>query len=98
MLVASVAVDDNYFLAAIARHLISSFLQQFQLQARAIRDGAGFVLGFEYLAEIILGKYDRVLLLSTVQRCMPHIEQIGAQRQVRAVLLQDAKGQQASAL
>jgi len=63
MLVSAVAVDDDDFLAAIARHLIGGFLKEFQLKFHAVRDGARLVLGFKNLAEIIFGKNDGVLLL-----------------------------------
>ena len=91
--VAAVAVDDDYFLAAVARHLVGGFLQQGELHLAAVGDGSGLVAGFGDLSEIIFGEDDGVFLLGGVQRGVADVEQIGAQRQMRSVLLQDAEGQ-----
>ena len=64
----------------------------------AVGHGARLVLRFGNLAEIIFRKHDGVLLLGRVQRGVAHVEQIGAQRQMRPVLLQDAERQQARSL
>src|SRR5579862_6278805 len=37
-------VDDYYFLAAVARHLVSSLLKKSELQAAAVSHGADLVL------------------------------------------------------
>ena len=92
------AVDDENFLAAVARHLVGGFLQQRQLQVAAVGDGSGLVARFGNLAEIIFGEDDGVFFLGGVQRGVTHIEQIGAQGQVRPVFFQNAEGQQASSL
>src|SRR5207244_11791113 len=60
--------------------------------------GSRLVLGLENLAEVVLGKDHGVLLIDSVQRGIAHIEQISSERQVRAMFLQNAKGQQACAL
>ena len=91
--VAAVAVDDQNFLAAVAGHLVGGFLQQGELQVAAVGYRAGFVAGFDNLAEIIFGEDDGVFLLGGVQRGVAYIEQVGADGQVRAVLLQDAEWQ-----
>lgn len=98
MIVAAVAVDDDDLPAAVAGHLIGGFLEEFELQFRAVSHRAGFMPGFEDLAEVVFGKDDRVLLPGTVKRGVADIDQIRAQRQMRPVLLDDAKGQQACAL
>src|SRR5215469_3790835 len=97
-LIAAVTVHDNDFLAAVARHLLHRLLQQGELRREAVRDGAGLLLRFEYLAEIVLGKDDGVLLLDGVHHGEPHVEQVGAEGQMRAVLFDDAEGQHAHAL
>src|SRR5467141_1504401 len=96
--VAAVAVDNDYFFAAIAGHLISGFLEQMQLQIHAVRYRSGFVLGFEDLAEIIFGKDHRVFLRRGLQRNVAHIQQIGAEREMRSVLFQNAERKKARAL
>src|SRR5271155_4271801 len=53
VLVPAVPVRDNHFLAAVARHLVSGGLQQFELKACAVRDRAWLVPSLKYLAEII---------------------------------------------
>src|SRR6266567_5505361 len=65
---------------------------------RAVRHGSRLVFGLENLAEVVLRKYHRVLLIGRMQSRIAHIEQISAQGQVRAMFLQNAKGQQACAL
>ena len=72
--------------------------KQRELQVAAVGHGSGFVAGFGDLAEIVFGEDDGVLLLGGVQRGVAHVEQIGAERQVRAVLLQDAEREQAGSL
>ena len=53
---------------------------------------------FGDLAEIIFGEDDCVFLVGGVQRGVTHIEQIGAERQVRTVLLQDSEREQTRSL
>src|SRR5439155_1588927 len=65
---------------------------------RAVCHGSGLVLGLENLAEVVLRKYHRVLLIGRMQSRIAYIEQIGSQGQVRSMFLQNAKGQQACAL
>ena len=92
------AVHDQNFLAAVARHLVCGFLQKIQLKMRAVCHGSGLVFGLENLAEVVLRKDHCVLLVGSVQRGIAHIKQISAQRQVRAMFLQNAERQQACAL
>src|SRR5438128_10678408 len=65
---------------------------------RAVCHGSGLVFGLENLAEVVLRKDHCVLLVGSVQRGIAHIKQISAQRQVRAMFLQNAERQQACAL
>ena len=95
MFVSAVAVDDEDFLAAIARHFTGGLLEQLQLEFHAVGDGSGFVLGFKNLPEVVLRKNDGVLLLGRLQGSLPHIEKIRAQRQMRPMFFQDAERQQA---
>ncbi len=66
-LVATVAVDDKNFFAAVAGHLVGGFLQEIQLNLPAVGDGAGFVFGFENLSEIIFRENDGKFLFGGVQ-------------------------------
>ena len=65
---------------------------------RLVGDGAGLLARFEDLAEVVLGEDDGVLLLHGVRHGEAHVEQVGAERQMRAVLFDDAEGQHADAL
>ena len=94
----AVAVDDQDFLAAVAGHLVGGFLQQGELQVAAVGHGAGLVPRFSDLAEIVFGEDDGVFLLGGVQRGVADVEQIGTERQVRAVLFEDSEGEQARSL
>lgn len=96
--VAAVAVDDDDFLAAVAGHFVGGFLEKFELEFAAVSDGAGFVFGFEDLAEEILREDDSVFLFGGVQRGVADVEQVRAEREMRAVLFENAEGEQASAL
>ena len=98
VLIAAVAVDDDHFLAAVARHLVGSFLQQGELHLAAVRDCSRLVAGFGNLSEVIFREDNGVFLLGGVQRGVTHVKEIGAEREVRPVFLQDAEGEQASAL
>ena len=91
------AIDDEDFFAAVARHFVGGFLEELQLEIAAIGDGAGLVFGFKNLAEIIFGKYDRVFLFGGVQRCVADVEEIGAKGQMWAVLFENAEGEKADA-
>src|SRR5438094_5863601 len=50
--VSAVAVHDDDFLAAVARHLVGGFLQQFQLELHTVGHRTGLVLRFKNLSEI----------------------------------------------
>ena len=96
--VAAVAVDDQNFLAAVARHLVGGLLQQGELHGAAVGHGAGLVPGLGDLTEIIFGENDGVFLLGGMQRGIADVEKIGAERKMRAVLLQDSEREQACSL
>ena len=96
--VAAVPVHDNDLLAAIPRHLVRRLLQQLQLEAATVRDGPRLMLRFEDLTEVVLGKHDGVLLLRRIDRDVAHVDEIVAERQMRAMLLHDAERQEAGAL
>ena len=96
--VAAVAVDDEDFLAAVARHLLHRFLQQRELRAQAVGNGSGLLLGFEDLAEIVFGEDDGVFLLDGVHHGEADIEEVGAERKMRTMLFDDADGEHADAL
>src|ERR1700676_4374795 len=98
VLVAAVTVDDDDFFASVAGHLVGGFLQELQLEFAGVSDGSGFVLGLKNLAKVVFRKDQGVVLLGGVQRGVTHIEQIGAQREMLAVLFQDAEREQAGAL
>src|SRR2546430_13965915 len=57
----------------------------------AVGDRAWLMFRFENLPEVVLGKDDRVFLLGGVEGGVAHVEQIVAQGQMRAVLLQNAE-------
>src|SRR5580704_8712156 len=92
------AVDDDDLLAAITRHLVGGFLKQRKLQIAAIGDGAGLVASFGNLPEIVFGEDDSIFFLGGVKRCITNVQQVGAQRQMRSMLLKNAERQQACAL
>src|SRR5579864_1924596 len=79
-LVAAMAVDNQNFLAAVARPLVGSLLQQGELKAAAVRHGSGFVTCLCDLAEIIFGENDGILLVGGVQRGVADVKQVGAER------------------
>src|SRR5947209_11296680 len=97
-LVTAVSVDEYDFGAAVACHLISGFLQQVKLQVERIGDGAGLVLGFEDLSEVVGREDNRVLLLRRLRDGGADIEEVGAEGKVRSVFLDNADGQDAGAL
>src|SRR5260370_37422490 len=94
----AVAVDDQDFLAAVASHLVRGCLKQCQLQIATVGNGAGLMTRLGDLAEIILREDHGILLLSRMQCRVTRIEQIGANRHVRSMLLENAEWQQARAL
>jgi hypothetical protein len=49
------------------------------------------VLGFEDLPEVVFGKYDGVLIFCSMQRGEAGVDQIGAERKLWAVFLDDAE-------
>jgi hypothetical protein len=71
------AVDDDDLLAAVACHLVSSLLQQFQLQVSAVGYSSRLVLGLKNLAEIILGEDNRVFPLGRMHGGVAHVQQVG---------------------
>src|SRR5580698_3739391 len=92
------AVDDEDLLASIAGHLVGSLLQKIELQMSAVGNGSRLVFGLENLPEVILRKDHRIFLFRGMQGCITHLEQIRPQRQMCAMLLQDAERQKAGAL
>ena len=85
------AIYNENFFAAVARHFVGGFLQQFQLQFGAIRQGARLVLGFENLA-VEIGR--EKMAYSSVGRVfgdVAHIDQVCSQRQLRAMFLNNAE-------
>ena len=92
------AVDDEDFLAAVARHLLHRFLQERELRGQAVGNGSGLLLRFEDLSEVVLGEDDGVLLLHGVHHREADVEQVGAERKMRAMLFDDADGEHADAL
>ena len=65
---------------------------------QAVGDRARLLLRFEDLPEVVLGKHHRVLLPDGVHHRVTHVEQVGAEGQMRPVLFEDAEGQHAHAL
>src|SRR5579863_4929950 len=97
-IVAAVTVDDQDFLASVTGHLVGGFLQKCKLHAATVCHRAGLVLGLGDLAEIVLRKDNRILLLCRVKRRMPYIEKIGAERKMRTMFFEDAERKQANSL
>ncbi len=85
------AADDDDLLASVARHLGGGLLQQFQLQARAVGNGARLVLGFVDLAEVIFRKNDRVFLLRGLESRVTNVDQVRTHWAGRAVLFDDSE-------
>src|SRR6202162_5361347 len=85
--VSAVAVDDNYLLASVARHLVGSFLQESELRLATVSHSAGLATGLGKLSEIIFGEDDDVFFLGRVQSGIADVQQIGAERKMRSVLL-----------
>src|SRR4029077_18850689 len=97
-LVAAMSVYDYDFSTAIAGHLVGSLLQKRELDLWTVRHRPRLMPGFEDLAEIIFRENKRVLLLRRMQGNLANIDQVIAQRQVRAIFFQDSDGQNANAL
>jgi hypothetical protein len=96
--VAAVSVDDDDFFAAVAGHLGDCFLEEGELGGEAVGDGAGLLASFKDLAEVVGREDDGVLLLDGVEDGEADVEEVGAKRQVGAVFLNDAEGEDADAL
>jgi hypothetical protein len=62
VLVPSVPVHNDDLLATVAPHFVGSLLQKIELHARAVRNCTGLMTGFENLSEVVIWKYDCVLL------------------------------------
>lgn len=56
------------------------------------------MLSFENLPEIVLGEDHGVFLLGRVYYCVTNIDQVGAERKMRPVLLDNAEGKHARSL
>src|SRR5579885_200956 len=95
---AAVAIDNEDFLAAVARHFIGSGLEKLHLQFGVVSDGAGFVASFGDLAKIVLGKNDGVFLLRGMFGDIADVEEVGANRQMRSVFFEYPERKQAGAL
>ncbi len=72
-------IHDHNFLAAIARHLFHRLIEQRELRAQTVGNGARFLLRLKYLPEVVLRKHDGVFLLDCIDHRVAHIQQIGAQ-------------------
>ena len=68
------------------------------MQFHAVRDGAGLVLRFKNLPEIIFWKNHGIFLLHSMQSRVAHVQEIRAQWQVRPMLFQNAEREQAGPL
>ena len=73
------AIHDQYFVAAVARHLIRRCLQKGELKIGTVGDSARLVACFRNLTEIIFRKDNRILLLYCLECGCPHIDQIRSQ-------------------
>ena len=96
--VAAMAVDDYNFLAAVTCHFADGFLQERELGGEAVGEGAGLLARFEDLAEVVLREDDGIFLLDRVHHGEAYVEEVSAEGKVRAVLLDDAEGEDADAL
>ena len=97
VVVTAVAVDDQDLLAAVARHFVGGFLQEFKLYVRAVGDGSRLVAGFEDLPEIVSREDHGVFLLGAALSDPAHVDEVRPERQLRAMLLNDAEGEDARA-
>ena len=73
-LVSAVSVHNDDLLAAVSGHLVSRFLQKFQLQVSAIGNRSRLVLGFKNLTKVIFREYDGILLLGRSQSTMANVQ------------------------
>src|ERR1700733_502577 len=91
-------IDDNYFLAAVAGHLVCRFLQERKLHVAAVGDRSRFMAGLGDLSKIIFREDQRVFQFSGMKRGVANLEQVRAERKVWTVLFQNAEREQASSL
>src|SRR5207253_8323791 len=84
--------------AHMALSLLGCLLQQLQFQSPAVGHRAWLMFRFENLPKVVLGKDDGVFLLGGIEGGVAHVQQVVTQGQVRAVLLQNAEGEQAGTL
>ena len=92
------SIHDQDLLTPVSRHLRYCFLQQLQLQLQAIGDRSGLVPRLEDLPKVIRRKNDGILLPGRLLTYIAHINQVGTQRQLRTMLLDNPKRQHARAL
>src|ERR1700745_1309074 len=64
---------------------------------RTVSDGSRLMARLKNLPKIVLGEDDGILLLSRVQGGVSNVEQVGPNRKVRPVFLEDSEWQQARA-
>lgn len=79
-IVTAVAVRDHDFLAAVARHLVNSFLEHLKLKLGTVRDRSGLMLCFKDLAEVVFGKDERIFLLHGLKDGVADVDQVRAKR------------------
>ena len=91
-------VHDHDLLAPVARHLIGRLLQQIKLHVHAVGDGSRLLPRLRDLSKVVRGKDHRVLLLRAMFHRITNVDQVRAQRQMRAMLFNDPEGQHAHAL
>src|ERR1019366_3630182 len=96
--VAAMTVDDQNLLASIAGHLFDRLLQKHELCGQAVGNGPGLLLRFEDLSEIVFRKNHRILLHDSVHHCKPHVDEVGPERKMRSMLLDDSERKQADTL
>jgi len=99
-LVAAVAVDDDHFLCSRCEPSRRRFLQQGELHPAAVSHGSGLGDGLrQFWLKIIFGKgQSRYSFSAACSGGITDVQQIGAEREMRSVLLQDAEGKQAGSL
>ena len=91
------AIHDENLPTTVAGHLVNSLLQQFELQVCAVSNGPRLLPRFEDLAEVVFRKHHRIFRGGGTQRGVAHVNEIRAQRQMRAVLFKNSERQQAKA-
>src|SRR5271166_1758498 len=97
-LVATVAIDDENLLATIARHLFDGLLQKRELRAQAVGNGPRLLLRFKDLSKVVLRENHGILLPHGIHHRETNIDQVGAERKMRTMLLDDPDGKQADSL